>query len=538
MVWDIGVSGRASVREKDFTGLDPVTPLQTSVNRFITKRIHGNSRGDIGALQLTHFHPFMALQTRWNLSLWLAVYLVGALTIRAQESAQPLPDVTEHSEIRYVPLARQARIQGQVHLRITTDGHAVTDVMVKDGHPLLAQAAVENVRTWKFVEHTPGTFDVTFKFHFLDVNPGTFLQAPGRIEVFAFPDRHIYSYTTPEKWTAHLRNAQGTIDTPLTLWTYHTSESEMDGYATGPQGQEREFRNSHITGDMLGFDATLDDKYGERLKFSMIGKMTGDRIRGVFLSYWGVGGRWTAERDAKAVLQADSAPPDTVMENPISAADVIHHEYLNYPDFAIEAGIEGTVRLRVSTDGYSISNIDMESGNPFLVQAAIRNVRTWRFADRNLGTFEVTYDFQITTGKVEFLKEPAVVDVGGMLPLVEPIFSGGVDLDPTETWQAELTSARGNVRATMVIGVSSQYGTLEGYVIGPKGKKKEIWATHQDGEMLGFDMTVTGADGKLLKVSLLGKKSRNKITGVFLDYSGTPGTWTAVRQVSLAEPIR
>jgi hypothetical protein len=50
--------------------------------------------------------------------------------------------------------------------------------------------------------------------------------------------------------------------------------------------------------------------------------------------------------------------------------------------------------------------------------------------------------------------------------------------------------------------------------------------------MIGFDATINGPDGKPLKVSVLGKKTRNKITGVFLDYSGMPGTWTAVRQPS------
>jgi len=473
----------------------------------------------------------MPLQTRRNASLWLVVYLVGALAIRAQESTQPLPEVTEHAEIRYMPLARQARIQGQVHLQITTDGHTVTGVAVKDGHPLLSQAAVENVRTWKFVEHAPGSFDVTFKFHFLDDDRVTFLQQPGIVEAVASPEGGIYHYTLPEQWNAHIRNAQGTIDTPLTLWTYHTSESEIDGYTTGPQGQERAIRNSHITGDMPGFDATVDDKYGQRLKFSVIGKMTGDKIRGVFLNYWGVGGTWTAERVTKAVSAVSQSP--RFAQTSITATDVTYHDYVGYPWFANQAGIQGDVQLRVSTD-YSdiVSNVEVESGNPFLVRSALGNLRTWRFRDRTQRTFEVTYSYRLMDSKVEFLKNPGVVDVGATPPPVEPNYSGVVDPDPLEIWQAELTSARGDVRATVDMGMSSQYDALEGYVIGPEGKKKEIWATHQDHDMLGFDMTVTGPEGKPLNISLLGKKIRNKITGVFLDYAGTAGTWTAIRQAS------
>jgi hypothetical protein len=63
-------------------------------------------RCDFGQLELTDFQSFMPVQTRRNASLWLVVYLVGALAIRAQESTQPLPEVTEDADIRYVPLAR------------------------------------------------------------------------------------------------------------------------------------------------------------------------------------------------------------------------------------------------------------------------------------------------------------------------------------------------------------------------------------------------------------------------------------------------
>jgi hypothetical protein len=81
----------------------------------------------------------------------------------------------------------------------------------------------------------------------------------------------------------------------------------------------------------------------------------------------------------------------------------------------------------------------------------------------------------------------------------------------------------------------------DGYVMneapGSAGKKREfIRQGHQDGDMLGFDATVNGPDGKPLKISLLGKKIGNKITGVFLDYSGMPGRWIAVRQASHAKP--
>ena len=53
---------------------------------------------------------------------------------------------------------------GDVRVRFVTDGESVTDAIVDSGHPLLRPAAQENVRTWKFASHTPGTFYVTFRY--------------------------------------------------------------------------------------------------------------------------------------------------------------------------------------------------------------------------------------------------------------------------------------------------------------------------------------------------------------------------------------
>jgi periplasmic protein TonB len=51
----------------------------------------------------------------------------------------------------YPPLARQARIQGQVVLRavISREG-AIENLQVLSGHPMLAPAAVEAVRQWRY----------------------------------------------------------------------------------------------------------------------------------------------------------------------------------------------------------------------------------------------------------------------------------------------------------------------------------------------------------------------------------------------------
>ena len=115
--------------------------------------------------------------------LLLVALCAGVATVSpAQDPAASLPSVTEHVTAVYPPLARQARITGQVRLRVTTNGHAVTEIAVLQGHPLLAQAAHDNVGTWKLADHTPGTFEVTFVYRFIEEGT-TFLKQPGLVQV-------------------------------------------------------------------------------------------------------------------------------------------------------------------------------------------------------------------------------------------------------------------------------------------------------------------------------------------------------------------
>jgi hypothetical protein len=467
--------------------------------------------------------------TRLRRALILLVALAWpSAALWAQESSGALPEVVEHAAPLYPPLARQARIQGEVRLRVTTNGHVVTDVTVTEGHPLLAQSAEQNVRTWKFVDHVPGTFDVIFKFQVKDI-ARTFLQQPGLVEVVEGAGSGISSYTLPEKWNAQVRNAKGTIETEFTLWTYHDFKEELDGYTTGPQGQERDIRQPHIDGVMLGFDARLDDKYGQRLKFSMIGKRTGDKIKGAFLNYWGEGGTWTAERASEVVSEKPPADANVTL---VTASDVAYHESPQYSRIALDGDIQGTVQLRVTTDGLFVTKVDAESGNPLLVLSATENLRTWRFANHTPRTFDVIYSYQQLDGIVEFLKEPGVVEIDSVPPLVNCSCSSLYT--PPHNWQIQMTSARGNMQAALSLGMSDDIPDefLTGEVVGPAGRKEEIRQTHHDGDMFGFDATVKGPDGRPLRISLIGKRTGNEMTGVFLDDSGTPGTWTAVRQPS------
>lgn len=107
----------------------------------------------------------------------LALVLRFLVTLNAQERSSVLPRVIDHAPVIYPAIARTANVEGLVRLKITTDGHAVSSVEALDGPPLLVKVATQNVQTWEFVDHAPGTFEVTFNFRMLE-NETTFWQNP------------------------------------------------------------------------------------------------------------------------------------------------------------------------------------------------------------------------------------------------------------------------------------------------------------------------------------------------------------------------
>src|SRR5690349_20028060 len=124
-----------------------------------------------------------------GLLIMIAVLVSAVRFVSAQEAQRLLPDVISHGNVIYPPLARQARIRGPVRLRITTDGHKVSNVTALDGHPLLVQAATDTVRTWTFADHVPGTFEVSFNFGWLK-DKTSFLQEPGVVDVSVLPPQY------------------------------------------------------------------------------------------------------------------------------------------------------------------------------------------------------------------------------------------------------------------------------------------------------------------------------------------------------------
>lgn len=459
----------------------------------------------------------------------LAILLPFWTTLNAQEPSRVLPRVIEHAPIYYPAIARTAHIAGPVHLRITTDGHSVSKVEVVDGPALLVKAATENAQTWKFVDHTPGAFDVTFDFKFLE-NKTTFLAEPGVVDIAALaPDyggdtSRPVDYTLPVTWDLELKTAKDDIKAPLILWTYGPW---LRGYTLGSRNQERELGSPRIDGDMLGFDVSLNDSFGQRLAFSLIGRKSGNKMQGIFLDAWGNSGTWTAV-PSKPVAPNCAPPSAAAEENIIPVPDITRHRQPRYPSIPWEAQIQGQVRMRVTADSYCVAKITADSSDALLTEAAEANVRTWWFAYHKPGTFNLTFNYRFLRPLVSFLGKPGLVEISAVPSTIGPGAESGLWNDggfSPEVWKAQLISPYGDIQATFHF----EYGCCDdGTAIDVQGNTKKITLGFRSNPDVGLSTIVRLANDRLTRVSLIGKlRGKDRIQGIFLDETGTRGTWSA-----------
>ena len=127
----------------------------------------------------------------------LAFVVLGLTPLTATAAADRLPEVTSAAVPFYPRVVQVAHIEGDVQLRISTDGTRVSSVEITSGQPILAKAAEENVKTWQFEPHAPSTFSVTFRYRLLaskcdrecncasSERPSVVLQLPTKVEVQA-----------------------------------------------------------------------------------------------------------------------------------------------------------------------------------------------------------------------------------------------------------------------------------------------------------------------------------------------------------------
>ena len=221
---------------------------------------------------------------------------------KPQEPSEVLPKVVQHDEPQYPLLARTANIQGDVVVKFSTDGQSVQQAEAQSGPPLLQKVSVDNVRTWKFAAHTPGTFHVTFRYK-IQSGSGyvSFLEPADIVQVVVDPPAlHInWAQVSLGKWNARLTSAHGQLSEEFDMPCSGPDEEWLEVHARGNQGEattEEEY--GHREGDFLVFSLKLTQPDGSHPETLLIGRMAGNRIVGTFLDESGISGKRTAIRAA------------------------------------------------------------------------------------------------------------------------------------------------------------------------------------------------------------------------------------------------
>ena len=229
----------------------------------------------------------------------LSVMLVVVRSALAQESAETLPKVVQHSEPIYPPLARQTRIQGDVSVKVTTDGESVREAVAQTGHPLVRKAAEGNVKEWKFASHTPSTFNVTFRYKLMESSVEVeFLKLPAIVEILASPPEMSIYYADLGlgAWKAQIKSAQGSYSRLFEL-TYTGADGDwLNARTLNSKGESEESDFGHREGDFLAFTIALSQPDGQPVKTFFVGKITGNKIIGTFVDGAQTTGKWTAVR--------------------------------------------------------------------------------------------------------------------------------------------------------------------------------------------------------------------------------------------------
>jgi outer membrane biosynthesis protein TonB len=97
-----------------------------------------------------------------------------AAAISVPLAAQSDPVLLSANIPKHPPLACQARIGGVVKLTFVLSGNTgePMNVEVISGHPMLKDATIENVKTWKFRNsYTEGKYETTFDYQLHSSGP-------------------------------------------------------------------------------------------------------------------------------------------------------------------------------------------------------------------------------------------------------------------------------------------------------------------------------------------------------------------------------
>jgi hypothetical protein len=81
-----------------------------------------------------------------------------------------------------------------------------------------------------------------------------------------------------------------------------------------------------------------------------------------------------------------------------------------YPPLARVARVQGRVQATFTVKGGAVLDVEAKSGRPLLVDATIKNIKSWCFSPDAEGTFTTTFEYRIK-GRAAWTGENPVLEM-------------------------------------------------------------------------------------------------------------------------------
>jgi hypothetical protein len=230
--------------------------------------------------------------------------------IFGQEPNDVAPPVIVRTNPIYPPIAITAHIQGDVRVKVTTDGTSVLSAEVESGPSLLQFNTLKSVRTWKFASHTPATFYLLFRFKLMEGNQVAFEESPGVFQIQAdAPSFLSYSYPSIDlgKWKVQINTRTGVLRKTFWISRIEQHGESIEVATKGPSGGCPDYNYGHFDDKFVDFvmGRSSDD---DEFRTVFVGRLTDDKILGTYVDQNGVTGTWNAVQVSPTTVGAELNP--------------------------------------------------------------------------------------------------------------------------------------------------------------------------------------------------------------------------------------
>jgi hypothetical protein len=282
-------------------------------------------------------------------------------------------------------------VYGTVWLHVATDGRQISDIRRIGGSAELADAASVNLKSWRFAEHAPTDFDATFRYVEFpqlgcdgDANDAVELDLPSFVQVRSRGHRdYITHCDAPMTYLG---------DAPIVVRT-------VAGIVRCSNCPDRHPISGALIQIGQGVGPYAEGKSNGEGQFSLRRIEPGKYWIRVSVSDYGTaGGNVLVNPDAPSSAPLQFDIPKIWSSAPDPGEIVDRASLPSYPEVARSDGLEGDVRIRVTSDGTHVVDARAESGPAQLAKAALDNVNTWHVLSNSSRSFGVHFRYVLLLG--------------------------------------------------------------------------------------------------------------------------------------------